>query len=189
MRNIRLIIVFSFISCSFFGQQNPDVIIKNEIAKFELSNSSFVIMKEYCVGYEKIYSDLTNCNVEEYPFEIFIVWNENNKTKCTKYDNCSVYNSEVSSETENVWAFINTNSERIKLERILPYTLKDNSTIMVDHSCQYEFIIQINNKRIKKAFDSFDLTNEKDHENINFKLNNSLAIVKLQKLIKQTKCK
>ena len=183
MRNIRLIIAFSFISCSFFGQQNPDVIIKREIAKLELSNSSFVIMKQYCVGYEKIYSDRTNCNFEEYPFEIIIVWNENNKTKFTKYDNCSVYNSEISSETENLWDFINTSFEKIKTEKILPYTLKNNSIIMIDHSCQYEFIIQINNNRIKKAFDSFDLTDEKDQENINFKSNNSLAIVKLQKLI------
>ena len=33
MGNIKLIIAISFINCSFFGQQNPDVIIKNEIEK------------------------------------------------------------------------------------------------------------------------------------------------------------
>lgn len=185
MRNIRLVIAFSFMSCSFFGQQNPDVIIKNEITKLELSNSSFVIMKEYCVGYERIYSDMTNCNFEEYPFEIFIIWKENNKTKWTKYDNCSVYNSEISPETENLWAFISKNLERIKLEKILPYTLKNNSIVSIDHSCRYEFIIQTNNSRIKKAFDGFDLTNEKNEENINFKSNNSLAIVNLKMLIKK----
>lgn len=183
MRKISLIITFSLISCSFFGQKKLDVIINNEIKKLEASNSSFLIMKEYCVGHERSYDHNSKCDVEEYLFQIFIIWDENNKTKVTKYDNCKVYKAQISTENGNPWIFTNANLEKLKLEKILPYTLEDNSSIGIDHSCLYRFIIKINGSAVDNSFDGFDLTNENDNENINFKSNNTLAIVELKKLI------
>lgn len=177
------IFLFLFIFNLISAQETEiDSIISYEIKSLEKNKiSTFFIIEKSCTGCIKlIRENEPDCNYGT--SKLFVFWKENDGSYFRKIDKCNSSKIKISDEIFNDF-LLKTN--RIKNENVIPYQTGKNSYISISHSTFSEFYFMIDKKIERKRYDHFNLTNEQEKPNINFKHNNSLALIKLDKVCEQ----
>jgi len=138
---------------------------------------SYIGLKKYCVGGVRIEmpneKDCKNCYSEN---DIYIFWTNENKSYVQKFDNCSEFNI-VEIFDFKPTDFLKNNTTQLQTESVKRYQVDKETYMSVSHSCFRNYILNDGKIKYEKKFDIFDLTGE--NENLNFKTNNSLQLIKL----------
>lgn len=171
MKKFTLLLLFF---ANLISGQETDSIISQEIKVLkEKKIDSFFILEKYCNGCIKlIMENEKDCDYGT--SKIYVFWKEKENAFYKKIDKCDSSKVKISTEIFNDFL-------TIKNETVKPYQTENNGYVNISHSTFSLFYFNIDEKIVVKKYDHFDLTNNKEEPNINFKHNKSLALVKLDK--------
>ena len=178
---IQFILILILSSCaskkSIEKKNISEYKLENITEKFDAKKLSYIGLKKYCVGGVRIEmpkeKDCKNCYSEN---DIYIFWTNENKSYVQKFDNCSEFNI-VEIFDFKPTDFLKTNTTELQTESVKRYQVDKETYTSVSHSCFRNYILNDGKIKYEKKFDIFDLTGE--NENLNFKTNNSLQLIKL----------
>ncbi len=186
MKNvILLILVLSFGSCAI--KKNTEIEDKSNFTfasiaeSFDAKKTNYIGFKKNCIGINRLEkATKINCRNCYSKNDIYIFWNDHEKSYVQKFDNCSAFNSVIiSGFTPN--EFLKKNTTELQTNVVGGYKINKDSYIGTSHSCYRNFIVNDGLLKYEKGFDVLKLTGE--NENLNYKLNNSLKIVALEKIL------
>ncbi len=184
MKNvILLILILNFGSCAI--KKDIDRKEKKELTLLKITESfdkkklNYIGLKKYCnsgIRIEKSNKkDCRNCYSKN---EIYIFWNDNEKSYVQKFDNCSEFNIiEISDFNTN--EFLKNNTKELQTNKVERYKINQDTYRTQSHSCFRSFILNDGQIKYEKRFDVLNLTGEND--NLNYKRNNSLKLIELEK--------
>ncbi len=178
---IKLIIVLILSSCiskkSIQEKNISEYKLQNVTENFDAKKVSYIGLKKYCVGGIRIKmpneKDCKNCYSQN---DIYIFWAENNKSYVQKFDNCSEFNVIEIFDFRPI-DFLKSNTSELQSENVKKFQIDKDTYSTVSHSCFRNYIFNDGQTKYEKKFDTYDLSNEND--NMNFKTNNSLQLIKL----------
>ncbi len=184
MKNLFLLI-FSVITSACISQKNVELKDRVELnfesitKSFDAKNLDYIGSEKYCnSGSDFQMNGVDDCeNCYSYK-DIYIFWSENGNSYVQKFDTCSEYNI-VEISGFDASQYLKTNFEDLQNQMIGPYKLEDNSYLEVSHTCYGSYIFNYKSLRFGVDFDYFKLRGE--NENINYKKNNALKIIVLDK--------
>lgn len=184
MKNVILLIfVLPFGSCAVknsIKHKEKTEFTFSEITKtFDKKNVNYIGFKKKCIGRVRLEKatnkNCRNCNSKN---DIYIFWTDNEKSYVQKFDNCSAFNSVVISGF-NPNEFLKKNTAELQTNKVEAYKMNEDTYLSVSHSCFRDFILNDGLLKYEKRFDLLNLTGE--NENLNYKRNNSLKLVELEK--------
>lgn len=179
MKNTTILLLL-FLSNMIAAQKTEiDSIISYEIKILEENKiSAFFIIEKSCNGCIKLIKENEqDCNYGT--SKLFVFWKEKDASYFRKIDKCNSSKIKISNEIFNDFS---AKTIRMKKDTIKPYQTDKNSYVSNSHSTFSEFYFVIDHKIERKIYDHFNLTNEIEKPNINFMYNNSLSIIKLEKV-------
>jgi len=180
MKIIFLSILFS-ISTAFGQSSEAETIFRKERDKMEHAKiDKFFMMETYCVGC--FYSDQAKLDCMYDGSIIYFFWSDSKKSYMKTIGKCDSSSIEIS---DDVLGFYERNIQAINNETVKHYQSDSANYISVDHSSFSKFYFSVNDVSITKLIDHFDLESG-NSENINYQYNNSLKIVMLEKICKET---
>jgi len=183
MKNFFYIVIY-FNCTIIFGQTNIDSVSRKFINELRIKKIDTVaIYQEYSTGgvqivYTKKGDDIDHCKNSKVPKTIYFFWKKNNKTFCTKKDECFDY---VSTELkdENLWEIFYKNLVVIKSEKPKNFQTGPDEFMMIDHSTYRDFKFIIQNEIIRQAFDLYDFLKQEEYrenpqKNLSYEFNQNL---------------
>lgn len=167
-------LLFIFLFIPFFSNGQHRDVSKNIITIGDsLKNigiDTFIVFKEYCIGYEEDISaiDYDYCESKD---QIFIFYKKNESSFIQKKNECFIF--KPISDSSRVFDYLIENFNAISKEKILMYSYvsEENGKIMythAEHSCYNELYISIN-KKFKLL--NVDLNNIEKYSDTDKKLN------------------
>lgn len=192
----KYIFILLFISNIAFGQSSKDL-TESYIKKFqkELKKKNiadFFVVKHIQYGTIKItnINDKDYCKNAEHHYRIYAFWKESNDYWLKVFDNCGGF-VPIKLKDKKAIDFYIENFEKIKLDEVERYKLKADSIAngkkysfisMQSHSPLRYFWFYKGSMEFKKYFDEYNLTSDEKSPNINYKTNNNLELVKLNRI-------
>ena len=184
---IQFILVLILSSCaskkSIQEKNISEYKLQNITKSFDAKKVRYIGLKKYCVGGIRIEmpneKDCKNCYSEN---DIYIFWAENNKSYVQKFDNCSEFNIVEIFDFKPI-EFLKSNTTELKSESVKRYQVDKDTYSTVSHSCFRNYMLNYGKTKFEKEFDIYDLTGEND--NLNFKANNELKLIKLDKKLNE----
>lgn len=150
---------------------------------FDAKKLSYIGLKKNCVGEDRIKmsneKDCKNCVAIN---NTYIFWTDENKSYVQKFDNCSEFNI-IEIFDFKPTEFLKNNTTELQAESVKRYQVDKGTYRTVSHSCFRNYILHDGKIKYEKKFDIFDLTGE--NENLNFKTNNSLQLIKLNNILNE----
>lgn len=188
-------IIMLFLFVSIIGKaQNDETYVDALVSGFTESLdyrgiSTYFFAKRYCLGEIELFQ-LSNgkmCASKGTYFEVYIVWQEDNDNiMIKKIDNCGLFFSLPLNDERLYNSFID-NVSRLQFETVKPYEVAnpENSPTLATsvHPCSRSYYFKSSENTFKKEYKLFDLTNGSKQPNLNYKSNNELMIVELDKLL------
>lgn len=187
---IILLLIFNLT----FGQKEIDrtdsliLEFKSELEKKGISD--FFVVKRVTYGSAYIYdlNDPNSCKPNGFFFTMYAFWKNGKDSYVKKFDNCGGFNSLKLSNSQPIELY-KKNIEKLKYEKVKSYQLKHDSigkngliyknVSYASHQPQRYFWFFTKSAEFTNNFDTYNLTNEKENPNLNYKSNNELSIVKL----------
>ena len=186
MKNlILLIFVLIFGSCAI--KKNTEIKDKSDFTfasiteSFDAKKINYIGFKKNCIGVNRLEkATKINCRNCYSKNEIYIFWNDREKSYVQKFDNCSAFNVVIISGFKPN-EFLKKNTTELQTNEVGGYKINEDTYLSTAHSCYRNFIVNDGILKFEKGFDVLDLTGE--NENLNYKINNSLKIVALEKIL------
>jgi len=153
--------------------------LQNITERFDAKKLSYIGVEKYCIGGVRIEKtnkkDCLNCYSKN---EIYIFWSESHKTYVQKFDNCSEFNIVEISDFKPK-EFLRKNTKELQTDKVKGYKIDEEISLASVHSCFRNFTINDGQIKYEKSFDVLDLTGK--NENLNYKTNNNLKLIELEK--------
>jgi hypothetical protein len=167
------------------NEEEKEFIIDKIVKRFEKKKTGYVMFESTCVDEILNPFDPKECESCYANKEIYVFWNEKNKSYIQKFDNCSEFNL-IEIHNLNPSLFLKRNSKKMQTEKVRKYQIDENTINIVSHSCIKKYILNDGKSKYEKIFDYYDLTGK--NENINYNKNKKLKLIildtKLEKMIK-----
>lgn len=184
---IKLILILILSSCAskinFKKKDRSEFNLENITESFDTKNINYIGLKKHCEGQILIETkDLKDCSNCYSKNEIYIFWNENEKSYVQKFDNCSKFNS-VEIFDFNPKEYLKINTTQLQSENIKKYRNDNDTNLSISHSCYRNYVFNFKQTKYQKAFDLFDLMGE--NKNLNFEYNNSTRLIELDKTLNE----
>lgn len=178
MKNIILIILFSTNLISAQETQIDSMVSKQIKYLTENKISQFFILEKYCNGCIKlIKANEPDC--EYGTSRLYVFWKDKKESYFRKIDKCNSPKVKIPDEIIKNYVL---NIKEIEKENIKAYQTRKESYVIVSHSTFSKLYFMFNGNLIVKQFNDFDLTTEDYNPNINYEYNNSLKLIKLDKI-------
>jgi hypothetical protein len=184
---IQFILILILSSCaskkSIEKKNISEYKLENITEKFDAKKLNYIGLEKYCVGGVRIEipneKNYKNCYSKN---DIYIFWTDNDKSFVQKFDNCSEFNIvEILDFKPN--EFLKKNTLELKTGKVGNFKIDKETYSSVSHSCFRNYIINDGKTKYENKFDIYNLTGETD--NLNFKSNNDLKIVQLDKILNE----
>ncbi len=138
--------------------------------------SDFFIIEKYCDGC-KMHKKQLECNYKD--SDLYIFWQEENKSYFKKLTKCDGDKIEIA---DNLFNGYDVKIKKIEDEQVKSYQMNRNTFSGGQETDYSKYYFVIDNQLITKIFDYYALTNKSDMPNINYDFNNSLELIKLDRL-------
>lgn len=190
---MKKIILFIFgIMTMLSVAQNDKAYVDSLVSDFtnSLNNnavSDYFYMVKFCDGHMEMFTlkDGKTCMSKGTYYEVYVFWKEENKAMIKKIDNCGMFSS-LSLSDGDLFDFAKNNSQQIQEGEVKKYAVKTPENVPKQrseiHSCKRKFQFNLNSNSFKQEYNLYDLTNGSKYENLNYKSNNNLKIVELEKM-------
>ncbi|WP_130735934.1 hypothetical protein [Flavobacterium sp. J27] len=109
----------------------------------------------------------------------YLLWKNKGRTFIQKINKCETESIKIDS-TNYFFTFYYENKQKIEQEELKMYKTEDSGFSMTDHYCESIITFFENDNKLNKTINSY-LLEIGEEKNINFKFNNNLKIVELDK--------
>ena len=192
MKNL-LVIIFVFTSLGLQAQHNK-AHVDHLVAKFTKSLEArnvtdYMYMYAYCDGIVDVFklSDGTSCSSKGTYYEVYVIWNEDNRSLVKKIDNCGIFFA-LPINNVNILNYISTNIQQLQVQ-VKQYELESPENQVLEdisiHPCQTMFQFNVDNQSFGQTYNLFQLTTDASNKNINFDYNNNLKIIELENILNE----
>lgn len=126
-----------------------------------------------------------NCDAQTGYVARYVFWKESGVTKVKLIDNCGMFSSYSLKDASLVDYYL-ANVQAIKNNELKTYEKANNEKPVRragPNNCRRVFMFKNSAGAFVKKYNMFDLSNNASQKNINAESNNSLAIVKLDKIV------
>ncbi|MDT0555089.1 hypothetical protein [Patiriisocius hiemis] len=189
----KILVLLLLVSTITLSAQRDEAYVASEIEKFSQSLedrdiNTYFYTQRFCSGSIEIIqlAEGRMCATKGTYIETYFFWEEEDTIMMKKIDNCGLFYS-VELEDRSLWNFISSNWNSIKSSKVKNYETaqeSDGPTQRTEiHPCKRAFSFSDPETPISIQYDLFDLTNDASQENIHYKSNNELTIVKLDKML------
>lgn len=189
----KIILILLLVVAGTNMAQNDETYVDNLVNEFtqKLENrgiTTWYYTKRYCIGAIEMFKmeDGSMCISKGNYYEVYLVWQEDDSTMIKKIDNCGLYYS-MPLTNSDLFNYVSENRAALRTEEVKPYEVAnpENSPtqVAVVHPCRRYFKFKAGEDSFTKEFRLFDLTNESKQGNLNYKHNNALKIVELDRLL------
>lgn len=174
----------AYINSKMIQQYKGELDLIPKVKEFRKKGINFIAYKSYSTGsitaYQKNSNSCSGC-LPNYP--IYLIWNKDNTGYIQKIDRCGdFFILEINSEAIN---YVNKNFKIIKSEKIKFYQENKSSFSNISHSTFKELLISKFGIETYNHFDIYNLSTNTERPNLNFKYNNNLKIIVLNKIIEK----
>jgi len=175
----KIIIFLLLFSNVILAQKTEtDAIILHKIKELKENQiSTFFIVEKYCVGCIKLVKE-NKRDCDYGTSTLYLFWKENGENFFRRLDKCNSPKIKIS---DDILSNFSIKMRSIKIEEIKRYQTGDNNYISLNHSNFSKYYFILDGELETNSFDYFNLTTAEEKPNINFKYNNSLMLVKLDK--------
>lgn len=192
---MRLFLFYSvllLISCNVFAQSTAHIIdvhieeLNRTFKEAGITEYFFVRPSFPGASYVTKVSDKEKCQSDR-DLTHYLFWKEGALNWVKRISNCGVSQDVAINRMKPVDFYI-TYLDQIEVESVARYAYisvdKESGKMKVyqmftNHSARRAFSFYANSRSFQKRIDKFDLSNDRDKENLNYDSNNSLALVKL----------
>jgi len=192
MKNL-LVIIFVWTSLGLQAQHNK-AHVDHLVAKFTKSLEArnitdYIYMYAYCDGIVDVFklSDGTSCSSKGTYYEVYVIWNEDNRSLVKKIDNCGIFFA-LPINNVNILNYSSTNIQQLQ-KKVKKYEADTPESIALEdtnlHPCYRVFQFNIDDQSFGQIYNLFQLTNDATYKNINFDYNNNLKIIALENILNE----
>ena len=188
-----LVIIFVWTSLGVHAQhekKHVDHLVAKFTKSLEARNiTNYMYLYEYCDGIIDVFrlSDGTSCSSKGTYYEVYVFWNEDNRSLVKKIDNCGIFFA-LPINNINILNYISTNIQQLQVQ-VKQYELESTENQVVEdisiHPCQTMFQFNVDDQSFGQTYNLFQLTTDASNKNINFDYNNNLKIVALENLLNE----
>ena len=187
-----ILIIFGIISTLSFAQ-NDKAYVESLISDFtsNLKNNAvndYFYMYKFCEGHIEMFTvkDGRMCTSNGTYYEVYVFWKEEDQAMVKKIDNCGLFTS-IALDDGALADFAKNNSKQLKNGKVKKYAVQNPENVPTQrteiHSCKRIFQFNEANNSFGQEYNLYDLTNDSKYENLNYKSNNDLKVVELEKKI------
>jgi len=168
--------------------QNDEAFVDQQVLEFteDLKAKGVVqyfVYKSYCEGETQMIKLNDKLCISKGTFyQSYVVWTEEGMDRIKKFDNCGSFyianlgDTSISEFYKKEWpALID---DEVKPYRSATYTGKPELR-KTPQPCFREFVLHSELKEAQKKFNLFEISNDSEGENLNFKFNRTLKLVEL----------
>ncbi len=192
MKKTVLFLMLLYVS-SGFAQHDVSIIDEGTasfISKLETRGiSSYFTADRYCDPSLKNGDEPEQtCTDNERYIARYFFWEEQGKTMIKQLDNCGFY-ATIALQDNTLSKFYRANRGDMKTNKVEPYIRdykgKERILRLYKGNCYRYFMLKGSDGAFIRKYNTFDLTTNTRKSNLNFEVNNKLAIVALDKMIDQ----
>jgi len=192
----NLFFIFTLLITGIVFSQNDeafvDSMVAQKMAELELQqNPEYFYRKDYCDGNIQMFNlpDGKLCTSKSTYYSVYLFWKEDEDImKLQKFDNCGSFVPLSISRKKTIEKNFK-NKQALKQGEVKPYEGEkiDANAYgnMAVNSCHKEYKFVFDGKSFEKSFREFDLTNDSKYKNVNADHNNSLELIKLDKILSE----